>query len=123
MPNYIFAKAATPMNPYLERTVFTSKSTADFAMQNLFKVWSTQEEMPRYQFFAHFTLKELCTPKLIQALDANQPVSNYAARQTQFFAKINPALSKANALIMLTGPLIKILSEGRRAMLKERAFE
>ena len=59
MPNYIFAKAVTLMNPYLARTMFTSKSTADFAMQNPFKVWSTQEETSRYQFFAHFTLKEL----------------------------------------------------------------
>jgi len=44
MPNYIFAKAATHVNPYLERTVFISKSTTDFAMQNPFKVVNTQEE-------------------------------------------------------------------------------
>ena len=85
MPNYIFAKAATPMNPYLERIMFTSKSTTNFAMQNPFKVRSTQEEPSRYQFFAHFTLKELCMAKSTQALDANRPLSQYAARQTPFF--------------------------------------
>ena len=66
------------MNPYLERTMFTSKSTADFAMQSPFKVRSTQEEMSRYQFFTHFTLKELCTAKSTQALDANRPLSKYS---------------------------------------------
>jgi len=59
------------MNPYLERTMFTTKSKADFAMQNPFKVRSTQEETSWSQFFAHFTFKELCTAKLTQALDAN----------------------------------------------------
>ena len=68
--------------------MFTSKSTADFAMQNPFKVWSAQEEMSRYQFFALFTLKELCMAKSTQALDANRPLSKYAARQTQFFEEI-----------------------------------
>jgi len=85
MPNYIFAKAATPLNPYLERTLFTSESPEDFAMQNPFKVRSTKEEMSRYQFFAHFTLKELCTAKSTQAFDANRPLSKYAARRIQFF--------------------------------------
>jgi len=42
------------MNPYLEITMFTSKSTADFAMQNPFQVRSIQEETSRYQFFATF---------------------------------------------------------------------
>ena len=98
MPNYIFAKAATLMNPYLERTMFTSKSTSNFAMQNPFKVLSTQEETSRYQFFAHFTLKELCMAKSTQALDANRPLARYAARQTPFFW-INPVLSKANVHI------------------------
>ena len=41
IPNYIFAKAATPLNLYLERAMFTSKSTANFAIQNPFKVRST----------------------------------------------------------------------------------
>ena len=58
MPNYVLSKAATPLNSYLERAMFTSKSTADNAMQNPFKVRSTQEETSRYQLFAHFTLKE-----------------------------------------------------------------
>jgi len=73
------------MNPYLERTMFTSKSTADFAMQNPLKVRSTQEETSWYQLFAHFTLKELWTAKSTHALDANRPLSKYAARRTQFF--------------------------------------
>jgi len=73
------------MNPFLERTMLTSKSTADFAMQNPFKVQSTQEENSLYQFFAHFTLKELCMAKLTQALDANQPLYMYAACGTQLF--------------------------------------
>ena len=58
MPNYIFVKAATPMNPYLERTMFTSKSPADL---------------------------ELCTAKWTKAFDANQPLFEYAACRTQFF--------------------------------------
>ena len=58
MPNFIISKDATPMNTYLERTMFTSISATDFAMQNPFKVRSTQEERLWYQFFAHFTLKE-----------------------------------------------------------------
>ena len=63
MPNIIISKGATPMNPDLERTMLTSKSYAHFAMQIPFKVRSTQEETSRYQFVAHFTLKELCTAK------------------------------------------------------------
>jgi len=85
MPNITISKGATPLNPNLERTMFTSKSTAYFAMQNPFKVRSTQEETSRYQFFANFTLKELCMAKLKQALDANRPLSKYAACQTPFF--------------------------------------
>jgi len=42
----------------LERAKYTSKSTTDFAMQNPFKERSTQEKTYRYQFFAHFPLKE-----------------------------------------------------------------
>jgi len=71
--------------PYLERTKFTSKSTANFAMQNTFKVRCTQEETFRYQSFAHFNLKELCMAKLMQTLDVNRPLSEYAAHQTPFF--------------------------------------
>ena len=68
MPNYVLSKAATPLNPYLERAIITSKSTADIAMQNPVKVQSTQEETSRYQFFAHFTLKVCCKAKSSQTL-------------------------------------------------------
>ena len=58
MPNYIFAKAATPMNSHFERTLFIYKFCADFAMQNPFKVQSTQPDTAWYQFIKHFPLKE-----------------------------------------------------------------
>ena len=87
MQNITILKGATPLNPYLERTMFKSKSTADFAMQNPFKVRSAQEETSRYQFFAHFPLKEFCMAKSMLALDANPPLSKYTARQTQFFER------------------------------------
>ena len=60
--NYVpISKGITPLNPYLKRTMFTSKSTADFAMQTPFKVRSTQEDTSwygTYHFIAHLTLKE-----------------------------------------------------------------
>ena len=54
MPNYILSKTAIPINSHFERTMFTSKFFADFVMQNLFKVQSTQPDMSSYHFFAHF---------------------------------------------------------------------
>ena len=90
----IFAKAATPMNPYMGRTMFTSKSTKDFAMQNPFNVRSTQEETSQYQFFAHFTLKELCLAKLMQALDANRPLSKYGMLHTELHSLDKPCTFK-----------------------------
>ena len=55
MPNYVLSKAATPMNSHFERTMFTSKFFADFAMQNLSKyLWSKQPDTSWYQFVAHF---------------------------------------------------------------------
>jgi len=38
MPNFIISKDPTPMNPSLERTMLSSKSYADFAMQNPFNI-------------------------------------------------------------------------------------
>ena len=56
--------------------------------KTLFKVWSTQRDMTRYQFIEHFSLKKLCMTKSVQAFDANQHLSKYTARQTQFFEEI-----------------------------------
>ena len=72
MPKYILSKATPPLNSHFERTMFTSKFFADFAMQNPFKVRSTQPDMSCYPFFAHFAFKKLCTAKSTQAIDVNQ---------------------------------------------------
>jgi len=72
MPNYVLSKAATPMNSHFERAMFTSTFFVDFAMQNPFNVWSTQQNTSLYQFFAHFALKKLCTAKSTLAIDVNQ---------------------------------------------------
>ena len=45
------------MKQHFEITMFTSKFCADFAMQNPFKARSAQPDMTRYQFIAHFALK------------------------------------------------------------------
>ena len=82
MPNCILLKGPTPMNSHLERTMFTSKLYADFAMQKSFKDRSTQAAMARFQFVEHFNLKDLCTAKSTQALDENRTLSKQAARQT-----------------------------------------
>ena len=44
MPNYVLSKGATPMNQHFEIIMFTSKFCTDFAMQNHFKVRSTQPD-------------------------------------------------------------------------------
>jgi len=79
MTNLIISKGATPMNPYLERPMLTSKSYADFVMQNPFKAWSTRLYKARCQFIEHFTLKAPYTAKSTLALDENWPLSKYAA--------------------------------------------
>jgi len=57
MPNYVLSKGATPMNPHLERTMFTSKSYARFCYEkNISKPGAHSEIWPgRYQFIKHFT--------------------------------------------------------------------
>ena len=59
------------MNPHLERTIFTSKSYTDFAMQKPFKAQSTQPDTAPYQLIKHFTLKVRCMAKTKQAFDEN----------------------------------------------------
>jgi len=88
MPNCIFSKGATPMNSSLERTMYTSKSYADFAMQKSFKDRNTQPDMVRCQFFEHFSLKVRCSAKSTQALDENRHLAKYAACQTLYLGKI-----------------------------------
>ena len=88
MTNYVLSKAATPMNSHFERTMFTSKFCMDFAMQNPYKVRSTHLDMSRYQFIQNFTLEVHSTAKSMQAFDANQQLSKYAARRTQYFKGI-----------------------------------
>ena len=88
MPNCILSKGPTPMNSHLERTMFTSKSYADFAMQKSFKDRSSQAATARFQFVEHFNLKDICTAKSTQALDENPQLSKYTARQTPYFGDI-----------------------------------
>jgi len=57
MPNYVLSKAATPMSSHFETPMFRSKSSADFAIQNPFKVLSTQPDTSQYPFIKHFTFK------------------------------------------------------------------
>ena len=72
------------MNPHLERTLFTSKSYADFAMQKPFKGWCTQPDMAWCQFIEHFTWKDQCMAKSTQAYNENLQLSKCAAWQTQY---------------------------------------
>ena len=62
------------------------------------------------------------------AFDENPKLSKYAAWQTQYFGEIlhfqGQMFVKRCKLYfnLLTGPLIKIIFEGRWTILKERAF-
>ena len=87
MPNYVLSKAATPMNSHFEITIFTSKFFADFAIQNPFKLQSTQPDTTQYQFIEHFALKKQCKAKSMQAF------SKYSVHWMPYR---NPALSKTN---------------------------
>jgi len=54
MPDYVLSKGATPMNQHFKITMFTSKFCTDFALQNPFKVRSTQLDttlVPIYRTF------------------------------------------------------------------------
>jgi len=46
MPNITISKGATPLNPFLERTMFTSKSTADFPCKTLSKYGAHRKKHP-----------------------------------------------------------------------------
>ena len=85
MPNYVLSKGATPMNQHFEITMFTSKFCMDFAVQNPFKVWSTQPDTTRYQFFIQFALKKQCTAKSTQAFESMLHAEPYTLEKSYTF--------------------------------------
>ena len=76
------------MNQHFEITMFTYKFCADFGMQKSFKDQRTRPDTSRYQFFAHFPLKELCTAKSTPGIDENPQLSKESACRTQYFERI-----------------------------------
>ena len=127
MPNYVLSNAATLMNPHFERTMFTSKSFADFALKNTLsksvahrQIWADTIWL---NILGYFESRVRCKAKFTQAFDANKQISKYPTCQTQYLGEIQHFQSKCsvNAVnficYLLTGPLIKMIFEGRRTML------
>ena len=131
MSNFVLSKGATPMNQHFEITMLKSKFCADYAMQNHFKLRSTQPDtvQPGTNLL-HIWLwkndarqnqrKLLMQTSIFQSTLHAKPYTLEKSCTFKDKCAVNAEIFICNLLI---GPLINMTFKGQRTTLKERAFQ